>query len=133
MMHPMARWTILSAAVLTGLSAVHGSARAAPGEKAEDKVFVGYLFGQPRQIDFRLYTHICHAFLVADGEGRVQKRGSVPSRELTAEAHKAGVRVILSLGGWGWDRQFASIVSKPESAMFSTIVLLPSGVFVSKT
>ena len=42
------------------------------------------------------------------------KRG-VPSRALTDEAHKAGVKVILSLGGWGWDRQFASIVSKPEA------------------
>ena len=39
----------------------------------------------------------------------------VPSRELTDAAHKAGVRVLLSLGGWGWDRQFASIVSIPEA------------------
>ncbi len=93
-----------------------GRARlAAPGEKDKDKVFVGYLFGSTRDIDFRLYTHICHAFLTADGEGRVQKGRSVPSRQLTDEAHKAGVRVILSLGGWGWDKQFASIVSKPES------------------
>jgi chitinase len=52
---------------------------------------------------------------VADGEGRIQRRGSVPSRELTTEAHKAGVKVVPSLGGWGWDKQFASIVSKPEA------------------
>jgi chitinase len=39
----------------------------------------------------------------------------VPSRELTGDAHKAGVRVLISLGGWGWDPQFASIVSRPES------------------
>ena len=32
-----------------------------------------------------------------------------------AAAHKAGVKVLLSLGGWGWDRQFAAIVSKPEA------------------
>jgi chitinase len=109
------RWVIVSAVVLTGLLTRQDAACAAPGENDTDKVFVGYLFGQPRPIDFRLYTHICHAFLVADGEGRVQKRGSVPSRELTTEAHKAGVRVLLSLGGWGWDRQFASIVSQPEA------------------
>src|SRR5262249_5831311 len=35
--------------------------------------------------------------------------------ELTGEAHKAGVRVLVSLGGWGWDRQFASIVAQPEA------------------
>src|SRR5262249_13351222 len=112
MIQTMVRRAIASAVVLSGLISGHGSACAAPGGKVTDKVFVGYLFGQPRQIDFPLYTHICHAFLVADGEGRVQKRGSVPSRELTGTAHQAGVKGILSLGGWGWDRQFASVVSK---------------------
>jgi chitinase len=87
----------------------------APPEKNKDKVFVGYLFGQPRDIHFALYTHICHAFLVADGEGKVQAGRSVPSRDLTTKAHLAGVKVLVSLGGWGWDKQFASIVSKPEA------------------
>jgi chitinase len=115
MNHPMARWSVGFSALLAGLGLgfVHDAARAAPEVKDADKVFVGYLYGRPRQINFRMYTHICHAFLVADGEGRVQRRGSVPSRELTSDAHKAGVKVILSLGGWGWDKQFASIVSRP--------------------
>jgi chitinase len=82
---------------------------------AKEKVFVGYLYGQARDINFRLYTHLCHAFLVADAGGNVQQRPNVPSRELTGNAHQAGVRVILSLGGWGWDRQFAAIVAKPEA------------------
>jgi chitinase len=88
---------------------------AEPGGTRKDKVFVGYLFGPPRDIDFRLYTHLCHAFLVADGEGNLEKRKTVPSRALTGDAHSAGVKVLLSLGGWGWDRQFAAIVSRPES------------------
>jgi chitinase len=113
--HPMARRSLLTAALLAGLGTWPNPACADPGEKRPEKVFVGYLFGQPREIDFRLYTHLCHAFLVADGEGRIQKRGSVPSRELTGAAHQAGVRVLVSLGGWGWDRQFASIVSRPEA------------------
>ncbi len=92
-----------------------GPAPAAPDEKGADKVFVGYLYGQPRDLNFRLYTHLCHAFLVADGEGKVRRGPGVPSRELTAEAHRAGVKVLLSLGGWGWDKQFAAIVSKPEA------------------
>jgi chitinase len=78
-------------------------------------VFVGYLFGQPRDIHFKLYTHLCHAFLVADAEGAVRSGRNVPSRDLTASAHKAGVKVLVSLGGWGWDKQFAAIVSKPEA------------------
>jgi chitinase len=78
-------------------------------------VFVGYLYGHPRDVNFRLYTHLCHAFLVADCDGKIQKGRNVPSHEVVGEAHKAGVKMILSLGGWGWDKQFASIVSAPEA------------------
>jgi chitinase len=110
-----ARWTLFTAALMAGLS-VPGSSSAAPEEsKGGDKVFVGYLYGQPREINFRLYTHLCHAFIVADGDGNIRQSKTVPSRELTSEAHKAGVKVLISLGGWGWDKQFASIVSQPEA------------------
>src|SRR5689334_15717590 len=109
-MYPNLRWAIVSASVTVGLL-VTCPAPAAPDDKEPAKVFVGYLSGPPRNINYRLYTHICHAFVVADGEGRIQRRGNVPSRELTGAAHNAEVKVILSLGGWGWDKQFASIVS----------------------
>ncbi len=104
----------ITIALLTSLSAAVPTT-AGTDEKAVDKVFVGYLFGQPRAIHFGLYTHICHAFLVADGDGQVRAGRNVPNRELTGEAHKAGVKVLLSLGGWGWDEQFAAIVSEPEA------------------
>jgi chitinase len=114
MNHPLAKWSFFALAFLVGLAA-SGPAGAAPPDKPKDKVFVGYLFGQPRDIHFSLYTHICHAFLVADAEGKVRTGRNVPSRELTSKAHQAGVKVLVSLGGWGWDKQFASIVSKPEA------------------
>jgi chitinase len=114
MNHTMSRWSFFSVVILAGLVG-SGRSDAAPDDKGTDKVFVGYLYGQPRNINFRLYTHLCHAFLVADGEGNVEKARNVPSREIVDDAHKAGVRVLLSLGGWGWDKQFASIVSKPEA------------------
>ena len=110
----ISRWLVCFPVMLVGLM-VSRPAPAAPTERATDKVFVGYLYGQPRNINFRLYTHICHAFLVADGDGHIRESRTVPSRELTGEAHKAGVKVLLSLSGWGWDKQFASIVSKPEA------------------
>src|SRR5271170_7120296 len=101
MNRPLARWLLFAFAILGDLT-VSGAAWAAPGDKPKDKVFVGYLFGQPRDIHFPLYTHICHAFLVADGEGKVQPGRNVPSRELTSRAHQVGVKVLVSLGGWGW-------------------------------
>ena len=92
----------------------------APGFAAEidankDKVFVGYLYGSPREVNYALYTHLCHAFVTAGPDGVINKGRGAPSRELTTQAHKAGVRVLISLGGWGWDKQFAAIVSNPEA------------------
>ncbi len=84
-------------------------------DKDKDKVFVGYLYGHPRHVNFRLYTHLCHAFLVADEQGNVKKDRSVPNPDLVKQAHAAGVKVLISLGGWGWDKQFATIVSHPEA------------------
>jgi chitinase len=108
-----ARRSIFLAAV-TAVLTVSAHAFVEPPPKDKGKVFVGYLFGNPRHINFKLYTHLCHAFLVADKEGNVRTSRSVPSRDLTTKAHQAGVKVLVSLGGWGWDSQFASIVSKPE-------------------
>lgn len=81
----------------------------------ESKVFVGYLFHQPNQINYKLYTHICHAFITADENGHIRTNRTVPNREITTAAHAAGVKVLISLGGWGWDKQFAAMVAKPEA------------------
>jgi chitinase len=103
-------------AVLTFFLALASSADSAPPpDAATGKVFVGYLFGSPNNIDFRLYTHLCHAFITADADGTVRKGRNVPDKELTAKAHDAGVKVLVSLGGWGWDKQFAAIVANPEA------------------
>ena len=105
------RWMPLLAAL-----ALAPAAPAFAGEKkAPDTVFVGYLYSPPGEVNFRLYTHLCHAFVTADGEGRVGKSRDVPSRALADRAHEAGVKMLISLGGWGWDEQFASIASKPEA------------------
>jgi chitinase len=80
-----------------------------------DKVFVGYVYRPPAKINFKLYTHLCHAFITANEDGVVRTNRNVPSREFTTQAHEAGVKVLLSLGGWGWDKQFAAMVSKPEA------------------
>lgn len=116
MNHLKAPMPTASMAMLALLFAAAGPATAfdEPAE-GKDKVFVGYLYGRPRDINFGLYTHICHAFLTADGQGKVRPSRGVPDPELAAAAHKAGVKVLLSLGGWGWDEQFAAIASNPEA------------------
>ena len=69
--------------------------------KAKDKVFVGYLYGHPRHINFKLYTHLCHAFLVADEDGNVRTDRNVPSRDLTGQGppgRRQGLAVAGRLG-----------------------------------
>ncbi|WP_165250842.1 glycoside hydrolase family 18 protein [Paludisphaera soli] len=103
-----------TSAVLASLAL--GLASAARGEEPNrEKVFVGYLNGSPRNLNYKLYTHICHAFLTAGPDGKLNPNRSVPSRALTAEAHAAGVKVLISLGGWGWDDQFRAIVADREA------------------
>lgn len=86
-------------------------------EKAssDQKVCVGYVYRRPEKLNFSLYTHLCHAFVVADEDGKIRPNRSCPNRELVTDAHQANVRVLISLGGWGWDKQFAAIVSQPDA------------------
>lgn len=109
-----ARSKILVAAMLI-VGIVPGESLADSGDAPKDKVFVGYLYGSPRQIDFRLYTHIFHAFVVANENGQVQPSRGVPDAELARDAHEAGVKMVISLGGWGWDEQFAAMVQNPDA------------------
>jgi chitinase len=108
--------SICSLALLIGIAAYCFALPDTPAkEPKSDKVFVGYVFRTPKKINFALYTHLCHAFLVADEDGKLQSGRECPSHSLVTDAHKAGVKVMVSLGGWGWDKQFAAIVSKPEA------------------
>jgi chitinase len=105
-----------AAALVIGFAVCGFALPATPArEKEPAKVFVGYVYQQPKKINFHLYTHLCHAFVVADADGKVRPSKTCPSRALVADAHKAGVKILLSLGGWGWDKQFAAIVSDAQA------------------
>lgn len=106
----MKRPLMLSAMTLACLATT-----ALRADEPED-VFVGYLFGTPREINYDLYTHLCHAFLTADADGSIKPSRNVPNPALVKDAHAHGVKVLLSLGGWGWDKQFAAIVAKDQTA-----------------
>ena len=115
MMHHHTRLRLaLIVILMTDLLAPHGTA-ADKQESVDGKVFVGYVLRRPEKIQFGLYTHLCHAFVVANEDGSIRENRSCPSRELVGDAHRAGVRVLLSLGGWGWDKQFAAIASQSDS------------------
>ncbi len=109
----IAKWLVFILTPLMGFTT--NLALTSAQDKEPDKVFVGYVYQQPKKINFKLYTHLCHAFVVADEDGKIRPSKGCPSRQLVADAHQAGVKVLISLGGWGWDRQFTAIVSKPAA------------------
>lgn len=109
------RSIVLAVVAIAGLVLVRSEpAAAAPGGNSS-KVFVGYVYGMPKGIRYELYTHLCHAFLAANKDGTLIARDNVPSHELARNAHQHGVQVLVSLGGWGWDENFAAMTMDPAA------------------
>lgn len=59
-------------------------------------------------------THLCHAFITSDPQGRIQPNERVPNAKLTAMGKQHGVPVILSVGGWGDADGFEQATSTPQ-------------------
>lgn len=67
------------------------------------------------EIDYSALTHIIHFSLVPRSDGTLDSLSNsiteVNSRELVTRAHQAGIKVIISVGGWGTDSDFRSATS----------------------
>jgi chitinase len=76
--------------------------------------YVGDTDGTVDQIQFDKLTHINYAFLTPTADGSITDLTN-PSKldEIVACAHAAGVKVLISVGGWGWDSQFENFVPDP--------------------
>ncbi|HBX69423.1 MAG TPA: hypothetical protein DEH25_08580 [Chloroflexi bacterium] len=65
-------------------------------------------------IPFDLLTHINYAFLIPNADGTF---AAIPNgwklESIVDNAHQQGVRVLISVGGWGWDTQFETVAADP--------------------
>ena len=68
----------------------------------------------PAQLPY--VTHINYAFLLPNADGSVQAIEN-PSRleDVVVKAHAQNVKVLISIGGWGPDKEFAALAAAPES------------------
>ena len=72
-----------------------------------DRVVVGYYTSWTKaefdhtRIEYEYLTHIAHAFAWPDSSGNLVVPADLLYPALNAAAHDAGVKMILSLGGWG--------------------------------
>jgi GH18 family chitinase len=70
----------------------------------------------PEIIPFDRLTHINYAFLIPNADGTfVPVVNGWKLQKIVTEAHAAGVQVLISVGGWGWEKEFEALAADPAS------------------
>lgn len=65
-------------------------------------------------ITFDKLTHINYAFLTPEADGALNPLlNPWKLDQIVTRAHAQGVRVLISVGGWGWDTQFETLAADP--------------------
>jgi len=65
----------------------------------------------PAVIQYDKLTHINYAFLIPNEDGTFAQLNTWMPGELVRLAHQQNVKVLISVGGWGWDKQFTSLAA----------------------
>ncbi|MDI6770512.1 MAG: ChbG/HpnK family deacetylase [Anaerolineales bacterium] len=67
-------------------------------------------------IPFDKLTHINYAFLIPNADGTFARlANSWKLKKIVAQAHDNGVKVLISVGGWGWDKEFETLAADPQA------------------
>jgi chitinase len=85
---------------------------------AEPFRIIGYITegGVVELVPFDRLTHINFAFVIPNEDGSLKPVGNTfLLKKLVNAAHQRSVRVLPSVGGWGWDAQFEAMASAPET------------------
>src|SRR5258706_4397818 len=66
-------------------------------------------------IPYDKLTHINYAFLTPKDDGTFNPiNNDWKLKLITQNGHAHNVKVLISVGGWGWDSQFETVAAKPE-------------------
>lgn len=60
-------------------------------------------------IDYSSLTHICHSFIYPQNDGSITTDSWFIVPELIPTAHQHGVKVLVAVGGYGYDAQFTAM------------------------
>ena len=67
-------------------------------------------------IPFEQITHINYAFLIPKADGTFEMLPNGWKLEkLVSLAHDNNVKVLISVGGWGWDAEFEALAANPDT------------------
>jgi GH18 family chitinase len=68
----------------------------------------------PEVIPYERLTHINYSFLIPNADGTfVTLPNAWKLDKIVGDAHAAGVEVLISVGGWGWDAEFEALAADP--------------------
>lgn len=73
----------------------------------------GWVESTPDTVPLDKLTHICHAFIKADAQGKLIPESAMPNRPLIDAAHEHGVKVLLSIGGSESDVFLSPVAQDP--------------------
>lgn len=70
----------------------------------------------PEVIPYERLTHINYSFLIPNADGTfVTLPNAWKLDKIVSDAHAAGVEVLISVGGWGWDAEFEALAADPAT------------------
>lgn len=68
------------------------------------------------QIQFDKLTHINYAFILPRADGTINNiKNPWKLKEVVKPAQAHNVKVLISVGGWGWDVEFEALAAGPET------------------
>ena len=110
---------LLALTMLPGCVSVPGP-ETSPTPEAEPKEFVVLAYATSgivtQIIPYQRLTHITYAFLIPNHDGTFAPlNNGWKLKTIVSEAHAQGVKVLISVGGWGWDEQFETLAADPAS------------------
>ncbi|MBN1901352.1 glycoside hydrolase family 18 protein [Candidatus Sumerlaeota bacterium] len=88
---------------------------------AAEKYVIGYYRSWHKRayphtaVPWQYLTHIAHAFISPEKDGSLSMDANFIYPELVRTAHENGVKVVVSIGGWGNDKGFIPMVSDPKA------------------
>lgn len=68
----------------------------------------------PSTIPYERLTHINYSFLLPNDDGTFKKLvNGWKLKQIVEDAHAADVEVLISVGGWGWEKEFEAMAADP--------------------
>lgn len=109
---------LLYGCAMTDQTTPTSTAAMSPTPKPEEFRVIAYVTDAvvPSLIPYDKLTHINYAFLIPNEDGTFRDLANTwKIAEIISLAHQRDVKVLISVGGWGWDEQFEKLAASSAS------------------